>query len=113
MTWMPGLTPPLVGQRASLRIATPGQPDQTWPLTPGEMVIGRDPGPGGIVVDDDQASRRHGDLVWWNEQWIYSDAQPRNPTTVNGEPLHGPHALNNGDRLLIGRSAVTFQVIPG
>jgi Ca-activated chloride channel family protein len=112
MTWIPGLTSQS-GPQASLRITTPGQPDQTWLLTPGEMIIGRDPGPGGIVVDDDQASRHHGDLVWWNEQWIYSDAQPRNPTTVNGEPLHGPHALNSGDRLLIGRSEVTFQVIPG
>jgi VWFA-related protein len=96
--------------RGTLVVTTPGQPEQRWPLQPGEILVGREPGPGGVIIPDARASRQHGRLTWVNGRWLYADEQARNPTLINGRPLEGHHQLRDGDQLLIGRSEVIFKL---
>jgi pSer/pThr/pTyr-binding forkhead associated (FHA) protein len=67
----------------------------------GTLEIGRDPD-GGVVLADDQVSRRHARVVEESGHAVVSDLGSRNGTFVNGQELHGPARLDPGDHLLLG-----------
>ena len=74
-----------------------------------EMVIGRGPGSGGFVIDDESSSRQHASIRFDGRTHLYHviDLASRNGTFINGAPVER-HALQNGDSLRIGRSILSI-----
>jgi len=59
---------------------------------------------------DDQVSREHAKLEPLGENWLLiDDGLSRNGTYVNGERLHGERRLEHRDRVLVGRTLLTFR----
>ena len=71
-------------------------------------VFGREPGAGGIVVDDARASRRHCKLESDGAQWRLTDLESSNGTRVNGVPVNVAW-LADGDRIEIGAAIFVWQ----
>lgn len=82
---------------------------RTQVITSDYTIIGRGQTPGGIVVRDPNASRRHAELVYQNGQWIVRDLRSTNGTLVND--IDVPEAvLHDGDVLTIGLTNLEFRV---
>ncbi|SFC44620.1 DNA-binding transcriptional activator of the SARP family [Nocardioides terrae] len=71
------------------------------------VVVGRH-GDCDLVVDDDQASRRHAEIVWSGAGYLVKDLGSTNGTYVNGRRLDRPHLLSGGDRIEVGATVVRF-----
>jgi pSer/pThr/pTyr-binding forkhead associated (FHA) protein len=69
-----------------------------------ETVIGRDPGPRGIRVDQPTVSRRHAAFVSRAGGGEIRDLRSTNGTYVNGERISGTVRLGEGDQVRIGRT---------
>lgn len=85
------------------------QAGMSFPLTGGEVVLGREEGLG-IVLQDPESSRRHARVVMQAGQYIVEDLGSTNGTFVNGVQLTGPQVLNPGDSIGIGQTALVFQL---
>ncbi|HYE05791.1 MAG TPA: FHA domain-containing serine/threonine-protein kinase [Planctomycetota bacterium] len=75
-----------------------------------ELVLGRWRGCD-VQVRDDKASRRHARLLMGDDEvlWI-EDLGSANGTSVNDQRLGAPHRLAHGDRITIGRAALTIEL---
>lgn len=81
-----------------------------WPLPDrGTVTIGRDPGCDLSLPADDQVSRRHAELQRSGGQWRITD-RSSNGSYVNGQRIV-EQVLNNGDRLRLGSSELTFHTV--
>ncbi len=79
---------------------------QTYTFASGEVVIGRSP-ECQIVLRDFGISRMHAKIVVGEEGVRILDLKSKNGTQVNGVPVvEAP--LNDGDRILVGKSELTF-----
>ncbi len=77
-----------------------------FPLSTGEVTIGRDPA-NTVPVLSGSASRFHCRLEWSGASWRVIDLQARNRTRVNGEPIE-EHVLASGDRIGVGAAMFVF-----
>jgi len=71
----------------------------------GSLEIGRDPS-SDLVLDDEQASRRHARLAVGEEGVLVEDLGSKNGTVVNGRRIRVPTMLEPGDRIVIGETAL-------
>jgi pSer/pThr/pTyr-binding forkhead associated (FHA) protein len=80
-----------------------GQAPLTEPLE-----VGRS-GRAGLVLDDEQASRRHALIEPSGEGAIVTDLGSTNGTYVNEQPIHSRRTLRRGDRIRIGLSVLELR----
>ena len=79
----------------------------------GSVSIGRDAS-AGIVIEDEQVSRRHAVVSVEDGGLIVQDLESMNGTWVNGERVGARRALAVGDRLQIGATVIELRVsVPG
>ena len=76
------------------------------------LVLGRDPGPGGVVIANREASRRHARVYRRGEQYFVEDLGSSNGTFVDGKERKRS-ALREGMTLTIGRTTFRFTLHPG
>lgn len=74
----------------------------------GTLEIGRDPG-AGLALHDDQASRRHARISVQSGAAVVEDLESSNGTFVNNNELTGPTRIGAGDELLIGVSVIQVR----
>ena len=72
-----------------------------------EVVIGRDPGPGGAVLNDPSVSRRHAFVRRSRQGYVLYELGSANGTVVDGARLTG-QPLRNGDTIEIGGTTLQF-----
>jgi SARP family transcriptional regulator, regulator of embCAB operon len=77
------------------------------PLADDLVVMGRQSGCG-LVLEDDQASRRHAQVVPTDAGYELEDLGSTNGTYLNGERLTRPTLLCHGDRIEVGHTVVKF-----
>lgn len=96
--------------RSALSAAPPtlvGPSGQRVPIDQGPVVIGRQDGCN-LVLDDDEASRRHAQVASTAGGCQLTDLGSTNGTFLNGSRLEGPALLVDGDRIEVGHSLVRF-----
>lgn len=73
-----------------------------WPLNRDRILIGRHPDCD-IVLPDRLVSRHHAQVVRDPERqaYILEDLHSKNGTFVNGQEIHGPYVLRDGDEIQI------------
>ncbi len=104
--------PTMMGQArpsATLVIRQGPQAGMSFPLTGNQMTIGREEGLE-IALQDPESSRRHSRVTWQGHQFVIEDLGSTNGTFVNGVQITAPHALNPGDSIGVGQTALVFQV---
>lgn len=74
----------------------------------GSLEIGRDPAVD-LVLDDEQASRRHARLAVGEDGVLVEDLDSKNGTLVNGRRIRRPTLLEPGDRIVIGETALELR----
>jgi len=94
---------------ANLVIRQGPQAGMSFPLTGHQLVIGREEGTD-VPLQDPEASRRHALISWQGGQYIIEDLGSTNGTFVNGIQLTAPQALNPGDSIGIGQTALVFHL---
>ncbi len=77
-----------------------GQGGQRWRLDAAEVILGRSP-ECDIILPDRQVSRRHARIFRVDDTYYIEDLGSKNGTWVNGEPVHGPRRLEDGDEIQI------------
>lgn len=71
-------------------------------IASGKLAIGREPGPGGLILAGDATvSRRHGDLFQENGQLVFANLSA-NGTEVDGKIVMGRQSLKPGAMLKLG-----------
>src|SRR5262249_45717645 len=65
-----------------------------------------------IVLDDDEASRKHAEIRFVAGRYRLSDLGSVNGTWVNGRRVAIPRDLESGDEIRIGRAQLVFQGQP-
>jgi hypothetical protein len=78
-----------------------------WPLKGERAVIGRMSG-SEVEIQDPGASRRHAEIRRDGEDFIVVDLGSTNGTLLNDSPVT-ESALENGDRITIGRTVLEFR----
>lgn len=63
-----------------------------------------------VVLDDAGVSRRHAELRGSGERWVIEDLGSTNGVYLNGHQVHGPHALQPGDRVEVGSTKIVFEL---
>jgi DNA-binding NtrC family response regulator len=87
--------------------------DSSWvfPLSPGDVVIGR-ADDAGLHLTDHAASRQHAKITTTQGEVRLADLNSQNGTFVNGERLTGSRALASGDTICVGGAALVFHSGP-
>lgn len=62
-----------------------------------------------LSLDDAQVSRRHVRVTPSGDSAVVEDLASTNGTYVNGQPIHGPHQLNPGDRMRCGLTVLELR----
>lgn len=78
-----------------------------------EIVLGREPGPAGFVIEDPGVSREHVRVRADGQTLVVEDLGSSNGTFVNSEAIGAPTRLSAGDVLQIGSSALEVSVPDG
>jgi len=81
---------------------------RSFPLSPGDNTIGREPA-AGVCLDSGSVSRRHARIVVAAGDARIEDLGSKNGTTVNGTAVREPAPLHDGDRLVIGAVPLTYR----
>jgi hypothetical protein len=81
---------------------------RSYQLTDGTHVIGRGQD-SAFRLPDTGVSRRHFEISWDGHQATLTDLGSTNGTTVNGNPVHQPWQLNDGDVIRVGHSSLVFR----
>jgi DNA-binding SARP family transcriptional activator len=76
-------------------------------LTGSPVVLGRQPDCD-LVLQDDQASRRHAQVEPGPSGFVLVDLGSTNGTLLNGQPVDGPASLEPGDSIVVGDTLVRF-----
>lgn len=93
--------------RTLLGIQEPGKPSSIVVWDTEEITIGRSP-ENDIVLEDADASRRHGRFVRNYSGYQVADLATANGTFVNGERLDDPRQLVSKDVIKIGEVQIRF-----
>ena len=94
-------------QEAELVLIEDGKASRAFPLTKDRVIIGR-LAESDIVLADPGASRRHAEVRREDGGFVISDLGSTNGTMVN-ESTIGERALEEGDRITIGRTVLEFR----
>lgn len=81
---------------------------QAFPLTDGELIIGRDPAVA-IPLESRHASWHHARLVVTGAQVTIEDLGSKNGTEVSSQPLVASKVLLDGDDVVIGATRFVFR----
>jgi DNA-binding winged helix-turn-helix (wHTH) protein len=81
-----------------------------WILAEGSTLVGRDR-ECAVRLDSVTLSRRHARFVVTRGQTTVEDLSSKNGTHVNGERIHQPTPLKDGDRIEVGSLTVTYRVL--
>jgi DNA-binding winged helix-turn-helix (wHTH) protein len=81
-----------------------------WILAEGSTLVGRDRDCA-VRLDSVTLSRRHARIVVTRGQTTVEDLSSKNGTYVNGERIHQPTPLKDGDRIEVGSLTVTYRVL--
>lgn len=76
------------------------RPGQRLFIDGAEFIMGRDEGCD-LVIPDRQVSRRHARIRLEGERYLVEDLGSKNGTFVNGQEVHGPSPLQDGDEIQI------------
>lgn len=80
-----------------------------WQLVQRETIVGRSRTRADVVVAGRSASRQHARITREDDTFIYLDLKPeQNPSTINGETVHDPHVLQEGDIIEVGETRLRF-----
>lgn len=77
-------------------------------LSPGENVIGREPGVA-VRLESASVSRRHARIVIDANRVTIEDLASKNGTWVNEQRLERPAALDDGDQIRVGSVRLAFR----
>jgi pSer/pThr/pTyr-binding forkhead associated (FHA) protein len=94
----------------SLVIRQGTQAGMSFVISGNQVILGREEGLD-IVLQDPEASRRHVRISWQGGRYVIEDLGSTNGTFVNGLQLTMPQALNPGDSIGIGQTALVFQLL--
>lgn len=97
VTSEPPDAPPTLVTRGGQRIVLTGSP----------VVLGRH-ADCDLVLQDDQASRRHAQVEPGPDGFVLVDLGSSNGTLLNGEQVRGPTSLSAGDHIVVGATVVRF-----
>jgi DNA-binding NtrC family response regulator len=78
-------------------------------LSPPLLVVGREPPPGGLRIDQGSVSRMHARIALDGSTWRLTDLGSRNGTFVDGRRVHGETALRDVAEIRIGDTI--FKVV--
>ncbi len=85
-------------------------PNEVYPLSKQEIIIGRD-ATADVMVNIAEISRRHTRLRFEGGGFVVEDLGSTNGTFVNGQRLTGPQMLRPGDRIKLGEAVtLAYQV---
>jgi pSer/pThr/pTyr-binding forkhead associated (FHA) protein len=90
-----------------LRHKAPGEPPRVIPLTKDVTVIGRGQDCD-LVLQDNNASRRHCQIRKWAGTYTIEDLQSKNGTFVNGMKMTSAQ-LGDGDLIAVGDQMLVFK----
>ena len=77
-----------------------------------QIVVGRDAGPADVILEDAEVSRRHAAFSPVGAGLTVQDLGSTNGTFVNGTRVSGTVALETGDRVELGETAIEVR-LPG
>lgn len=92
---------------AHLKLETSSASGELFDLNTSPITLGRDEH-NTFVFDDAQVSRQHARLYSHAGSWYIEDLNSSNGTFVNQARLVSAKPLENGDRLQVGQSVLTF-----
>lgn len=95
---------------ATLVIRQGTQAGMSFAIAGNQVIIGREEGLE-VVLQDPEASRRHARITWQGGRYLIEDLGSTNGTFVNGMQLTAPLALNPGDSIGVGQTALVFQML--
>jgi Protein of unknown function (DUF3662)/FHA domain len=95
-------------QQVSASISMDDGSGRSYQLGEGTHVIGRGQD-SAFRLPDTGVSRRHFEISWDGHQATLTDLGSTNGTTVNGNPVHQPWQLNDGDVIRVGHSSLIFR----
>ena len=81
-----------------------------YPLTQGSNVIGRT-ADAAVCIDRTEVSRCHARVMVNGTTATVEDLGSKNGTFLNGQRLHQPAVLTDGDEIWIGRSVARFRYL--
>jgi len=94
-----------------LTLKTGPQPGKIYPLTKGEMIVGRDAA-ADVIIPDAEVSRKHARLYLQGGSYVLEDLGSTNGSFVDGQRLMGPHALRAGEMIMFGENiSLTFEAV--
>ena len=93
---------------ATLVETTGDRKGRVYMLEEDPLVIGRST-EADIVVPNALVSRKHARVSWDGERYIVEDLGTRNGTLVNREPITAPHALRDGDEIILPGLVIAFR----
>jgi DNA-binding CsgD family transcriptional regulator len=82
-------------------------PAVRFELSPPNVRIGRADNNDVVLAGDMRVSRHHARIDFADEQWVLTDSQSANGTTVNGHRIT-THSLRHGDRIRVGGATLVF-----
>lgn len=76
------------------------------------LVLGRNTGQASLIIPGDGTiSGRHCELIFSRGKLFVADLQSTNGTMVNGVPVRGEFPLNDGDRLMLGKTEMRVRIV--
>lgn len=93
--------------RGALMVRSGPASGQSFALGEQDLVIGREPGPGGAALSDSAISRRHALVRRTPDGYTVYDLGSANGTTVDGVALSG-RTLQSGDVVSLGSTELQF-----
>ncbi len=84
------------------------QGGQRFPLSEGELSLGRSP-ESDVFIGDRRVSRRHAKICWEEGYYVLRDLGSANGTFLNGRHIQRPNPLHTGDEIVIGSAQFIFQ----
>ena len=76
------------------------------------LVLGRNTGQAVLTIPGDGTiSGRHCELIYSRGKLFVADLQSTNGTMVNGVPVRGEFPLNDGDRLMLGKTEMRVRIV--
>ena len=91
-----------------LKVRSPDGREVLYPLREESLTIGR-AGINSVVLKDSLASRFHARIEWEKGRYLLMDRGSKNGILVGGTPVQS-HLLSPGDEILVGDTALLFDV---
>lgn len=85
------------------------QEGRAYLLTRGSSILGLDEHVEIGLFGDPNLARRHAEIARTREGYVLRNHDAKGRTRVNGEAVEGARALNDGDRIELGRTLLTFR----